>query len=178
MRVVLAGLLIVLCLGCGGGEGDGEPFAIYHLETAIGPPGKEGELWCGPPTVVCPGVVKQPPPRVFRYAVRAAPAVTGEELDRSSVRQDIDPDDRPVVVLELTVEGRRAFAELTQEAARFGARDQALHHIVVVVGDEIVAFPGIDFDAYPDGISAQSGVQVGVATVSGARDLVRRLRGG
>jgi preprotein translocase subunit SecD len=176
MRVVLAGLLILVFLGCGGDESESGRFAIYHLETSIGPPGDEGELWCGPPTPVCPGVVKQPPPRTFRYAANAPPAVTSEDLDRSSIRQDVDPDGRPVVNFELTDEGDRAFVRLTKEAARFGARDQALHHIAVVVGGEIVAFPGIDFDAYPDGLTAAPGVQMGVATVADARDLVRRLR--
>ena len=75
--MVLAGLLLALS-GCGGGDRDGEQFAVYHLETAIGPPGEEGELRCGPPRAVCPGVVEQPPPRVFRYAIRQEPALTGE----------------------------------------------------------------------------------------------------
>ncbi|HEX4930454.1 MAG TPA: hypothetical protein VFV62_07060, partial [Gaiellaceae bacterium] len=65
MKVVLAGLLLLACLGCGGRDQDGERFAIYHLETAIGAPGDEGELRCGPPRVACPGVVEQPPPRMF-----------------------------------------------------------------------------------------------------------------
>jgi hypothetical protein len=177
MRVVLAGLLILVFLGCGGDELESGRFAIYHLETAIGPPGDDGELWCGPPTPVCPGVVKQPPPRALRYAVRAAPAVTGEDVDRSTVRQLLDPNGEPVVFLELNVEGRRAFARLTKEVARFGERDQALHHVAVVVGDEIVAFPAIDFDAYPNGLTAAPGVQMGTASVADATRLVRRLRG-
>jgi hypothetical protein len=36
LKGVLGGLLLLLCLGCGGDEPGGEPFAIYHLETAIG----------------------------------------------------------------------------------------------------------------------------------------------
>ncbi|MCA1481669.1 hypothetical protein, partial [Bradyrhizobium sp. NBAIM08] len=73
-RIVLGGLLLLAGAACddSGGDDDrgGERFAIYHLETAIGPPGDEGELRCGPPRVACPGVVMQPPPRVFRYEVR------------------------------------------------------------------------------------------------------------
>jgi len=38
VKVVLAGLLLLAGLGCGGGE-PGEEFALDHLEAAIGPPG-------------------------------------------------------------------------------------------------------------------------------------------
>jgi hypothetical protein len=179
MRVVLAGLLLLLCLGCGGEDDDGERFGIYHLETAIGRPGDEGELRCGPLRVVCPGVVRQPPPRAFRYAVRAAPALTGDDIDRSTVRRAADPETgAPLVVVDLTVEGSRAFARVTKEAARVGGRDQAWHHVAVVVGDEIVAFPQVDYDAYPDGIMDAPGIQIIAASDADARNLVRRLRGG
>jgi hypothetical protein len=179
MKVVLAGLLLVLCAGCGGDDRDGEPFAIYHLETAIGRPSSEGELRCGPPRVVCPGVVEQPPPRVFRYAVLRAPALTGEDIDRSTVRRASDSETgAPLVVVDLTPEGSKAFARVTKEAARIGGRDQGWHHVAVVVGDEIVAFPEIDYDDYPDGLTNAPGIQIVAASAADARALVRRLRAG
>jgi hypothetical protein len=179
MKVVLAGLLLVLCAGCGGDDRDGEPFAIYHLETAIGRPSSEGELSCGPPRVVCPGVVEQPPPRVFRYAVLRAPALTGEDIDRSTVRRTSDSETgAPLVVVDLTAEGSKAFAQVTKEAARIGGRDQGWHHVAVVVGDEIVAFPEIDYDDYPDGFTNAPGIQIVAASGADARELVRRLRAG
>jgi preprotein translocase subunit SecD len=177
MRVVLAGLLLAVCIGCGGDDRGGERFELYHLETAIGPPGDDGEVRCGPPTVACPGIVKQPPRRTYRYAVREMPAVTGDDIDRSTVSQAVDPaTGAPIVFVPLTAEGRRAFAGLTREAARFGARDQGWHHVAVVVGDEIVAFPQIDYDDHPNGITAAPGIQITAATVARARDLARRLR--
>ena len=176
--MVLAGLLLVFGLGCGGNDPDGERFAIYHLETAIGRPGDEGELRCGPPRVACPGVVEQPPPHAFRYEVRTAPAVTGEDIDRSTLRRGTDPaTGTPFVAVELTEHGSRAFARLTKEAARVGGRDQGWHHVAVVVGDEIVAFPEIDYDVFPDGITDAPGIQIAAASAADARDLVRRLRG-
>jgi hypothetical protein len=179
MKVVLAGLLLVLCAGCGGDDRDGEPFAIYHLETAIGRPSSEGELRCGPPRVVCPGVVEQPPPRVFRYSVLRAPALTGEDIDRSTVRRTSDSETgAPLVVVDLTAEGSKAFARVTKEAARIGGRDQGWHHVAVVVGDEIVAFPEIDYDDYPDGFTNAPGIQIVAASGPDARELVRRLRAG
>jgi hypothetical protein len=181
MRVVLAGLLLLLlfCLGSGGEDRDGERFAIYHLETAIGGPGSEGELRCGPSRAVCPGVVAQPPPRTFRYAVKGSPALGGDDIDRSTVRETTETESgRPLVVVDFTAEGSRAFARVTKEAARIGGRDLGWHHVAVVVGDEIVAFPEIDYDRYPDGFTDAPGIHVAAASDADARDLVRRLRGG
>ena len=78
--------------------------------------------------------------------------------------------------VDLTAQGRQAFARLTKEVARVGGRDQGWHHIAVVVGDEIVAFPEIDFDAYPDGLPDAPGIQIAAASNADARDLARRLR--
>ena len=176
--MVLAGLLLLLCVGCGGEDRDDERFEIFHLETAIGPPGNDGELRCGPPRSACPGVVEQPPPRAYRYAVRAAPAVTSEHIDRSTVRRAKDTaTGTPFVSVDLTAQGRQAFARLTKEVARVGGRDQGWHHLAVVVGDEIVAFPEIDFDAYPDGFPDAPGIQFFAVNDADARELVRRLRG-
>lgn len=177
--MVLAGLLLLAGFGCARDDRDSDSFAVYHLETAISGPVEDGELRCGPPRPVCPFVVRQPPPRVFRYTVEEAPAVTAGGIVRSSARSASDPSTgAPVVIVELTAEGREGLGRLTREVARFGARDQGWHHVAVVVGDEIVAFPEIDFDAYPDGIPDAPGIQIAAAGEADARDLVRRLRGG
>ena len=176
--MVLGGLLLLLCLGCGGDEPGGEPFAVYHLETAIGRPGDDGELRCGPPRLVCPGVVAQPPPRTFRYRVLASPALTGDEIVRSSARRATDTaTGMPVVLVDLTAAGSDAFARLTRVAARVGGRDQTWHHVAIVVGDEIVAFPEIDYDVHPDGFPDAPAIEIAAASEADARDLVRRLRG-
>jgi hypothetical protein len=173
MKVVHAGLLLLVCLGCGSQDSDGAQFAVYHLEMAIGPPGAEGDLRCGPPRAACPGVVEQPPPRVFRYAIRQEPALTGDDILRDTVSHSA----RLAVTVELTAEGRTAFAQVTREAARLGGRDQGWHHVAIVVGDEIVAFPQIDYDEYPDGFPDAPAIQFVVESEVDARELVRRLRG-
>ena len=48
----------------------------------------------------------------------------------------------------------------------------------IVVGDEIVSFPEIDFDEHPDGIPDAPSLRISAADRADARDLVRRLRGG
>jgi hypothetical protein len=174
MKVVLAGLLLLACFGCGGEDEDAERFAIYHLELAIGPPGDDGELRCGPPRPVCPGIVEQPPPRTFRYAIRQEAALTGDEIVRDTVRLSAGR----TVTVELTAAGRAAFAKVTRDAARLGGRDQGWHHVAIVVGEEIVAFPQIDYDQHPDGFTDAPAIQLAAVSDADGRDLVRRLQGG
>ena len=163
-------VLLLVGVGCGGDGGGGEPFAIYHLELALGGPGTDGELRCGPPRS-CPGIVAQPAPREVRYEVLAAPGLGEDGIDRSTVRAL-----GSTVSVTLTVDGRGAFGRLTRAVARYGGRDQGWHHLAIVVGNEIVAFPEIDFDAYPDGIPDAPGLSIRAIDPADARALVRRLR--
>ena len=140
--LVLFGLLLLVCVGCGGG-GEAERFELYHLETAIGPPGAEGELRCGPPRVECPGVITQRPRTEARYRVLQEPEVEGDVIDRAGVAAH-----GASVSIPFRAAGTEAFRRLTREVARQGGRDQGWHHVAVVVGDEIVAFPEVDFDVY------------------------------
>jgi len=176
--VVAVGLLLLLCTACGGEEDRGEEFRVYHLEAALGPPGAEGELRCGPPRVACPGVLEQPAPGGVRYEVRGEPAVASDGIERATVRRATDrATGAPLVIVDLTAEGSDAFARVTKRAARVGGRDQAWHHVAVVVGEEIVAFPEIDYDAYPDGFPDTPAIQIVASSDADAADLVRRLRG-
>jgi hypothetical protein len=178
MRVLLAGMVLVVCAACAFGRDGGERLELYHLEVSIGPPGADGELRCGPPRPVCPGVLTQPPAHVVRYEVRGPPAVTDDEFDRTAAEASTDrATGAALVSVPLTAEGTRAFARLTKEVARIGARDQGWDHVAVVVGDEIVAFPEVDFDVYPDGIAHARSLQITAANATDGRELVQRLRG-
>lgn len=171
-RFVLGGLLLLAAVACGGGDGGGERFELYHLETAIGPPGTSGRLRCGPPRVECPGVITQRPRSEARYVVLTGAALDGDEIDRSRVTVR-----GTNVTIPFTDEGTAAFGRLTLEIARHGGRDQGWHHIAVVVGDEIVAFPEVDFDVYPDGIPDAPSLEIEAASDADARSLLERLRG-
>ena len=108
--LVLCGLLLLAGAACGDGD-DGERFALYHLESAIGPPDDEGELHCGPPRTACPGVITQRPRTVARYDVLAEPGLEGEGIDRArSGRLGVR------VSIPFTAKGTEAFGRLTREA--------------------------------------------------------------
>jgi hypothetical protein len=169
---MLAAVLVLAALGCGGETDDGERFAVYHLELVLGPPGAEGELRCGPERPVCPGVITQPPPREVRYHVSGAPGFEGDEIERAAVRAH-----GAVLSIPLTGEGTTALASLSREVARHGGRDFGWHHLLVVIGDEVVAFPEVDYDRYPDGYPNASVLELEAGSPGDARELARRLRG-
>jgi hypothetical protein len=171
MRVLLAAVLLLAAVACGGDAGGDESFAVYHLERALGRPGEEGELRCGPPRS-CPGVIAQPAPREVRYEVLAPPGLGEESIDRASAPATATP-----VSVMFTVAGTAAFARLTREIARYGGRDQGWHHLAVVLGGEVIAYPHVDFDAYPNGIVGAPGLQLTAVDAADARALARRLRG-
>jgi hypothetical protein len=108
-----------------------------------------------------------------RYEVLAPPGVDGDDVDRTTARSA-----GTAVSVALTAEGREAFARLTREVARHGGRDQGWHHLAVVIGDEVVAFPEIDFDAYPNGIADAPGVELAALDPDDAAELARRIAGG
>lgn len=170
-RLALCGLLVAGAACGGGGGADPERVRIYHLELALSRPGAEGELRCGPPRS-CPGVVAQPAPRARRYAVLAPPGV-GEDGIAGESAEAVGS----TVSIPFAAGGSAAFARLTRDVARYGARDQGWHHLAVVVGDEIVAFPEVDFDAYPNGIPDAAGLSISALDADDARDLAARLRG-
>ena len=172
-HLALGGLLLLTGVACGGGDRGGERFELYHLETAIGPPGADGELRCGPPRAVCPGVITQRPRTEARYHVLDEPEVEDDGIDRAGI-QTLGAS----ISIPFTAEGTAAFRRLTREIARHGGRDQGWHHVAVVVGDEIVAFPEVDFDVYPDGFPDAPGIQIAAVSEADARDLVERLRDG
>ncbi len=107
----------------------------------------------------------------MRYELRGQPGVEDDAIDRAGVRAA-----GSAVSIPLTAAGTEAFARLTKEVARVGGRDQGWHHVAVVVGDEIVAFPEIDFDVYPNGIPNAPSLQLDTADAAQADDLVVRLR--
>ena len=92
----------------------------------------------------------------------------------------------PVVALELTAGGGKAFSALTRELARRGGEratpgsglDDA-QHLAIVVDDRIVSVPYIDFRQAPDGIDGATGVQIsGGLTPETARQLAALLSAG
>ena len=83
--------------------------------------------------------------------------------------------------------GQMVFERLTREIAERGQnaqlpgvpKAQALQHYAVVLDEQVIAAPSIDYTQYPEGIDAAHGSQItGSFTLASARKLANELRSG
>jgi hypothetical protein len=102
------------------------------------------------------------------FALGGKPALTNADIERA--RGDVFdvPTGDPIVALELTPDGQKAFTELTRRVAERGAANATpgggvgdAQHIAIVIDGRIVSVPYIDFRQAPDGIEGGTGVQIG-----------------
>ena len=117
------------------------------------------------------------------WIVRGEPALGGDDI--ADPVQDVDPQtNEPIVAMNFDDDGRRKFAEVTRGVSERGA-DNALpgmnpvegsHHFAIVLDDELISTPFIDYAENPDGIDGKTGVQIsGGFTEDSARVLARLL---
>ena len=115
------------------------------------------------------------------WVVLDEPALSGTDI--RNPEQDFDErlGHAPNVRFEFTDAGREAFQEITRAIAQRG-RDNAFRaadpqHFAIVLDDELVSAPSIDYVEYPDGIDGSQGAQIsGGFTIQTAQDLARLLK--
>jgi SecD/SecF fusion protein len=93
----------------------------------------------------------------------------------------------PNVTFGFTGHGKSVFENLTKEIAHRGQEAQlpgvgteaAQQHFAVVLDEQLITTPSIDYTKYPEGIDASTGSQIsGGFTVSSARELAAVLGSG
>jgi hypothetical protein len=179
VRTIVAIIAVLLALGLSGCFGDdgateseGVRFAVYDSEKQIGDRDEDGSLRCGPPRALCPPALINPT-GTYRYEPEGEPAldetaVAGASVDASG--------GEPIVTVNLTAEGTRAFHELTRLLSGAGREAGRPHHAAVVVGDEIVALASVDYSAYPGGIDTPQ-LQFFAADQADAEAIAARING-
>jgi len=174
--LILAALLALAGAGCGGDgapEDEGVRFAVYASEEQIGDRVDEGSLRCGPPRALCPPALINPT-GTYRYEPQGEPALDAAAVAEARVGER---EEGASVVVDLTVEGARAFSELTKRLADEGREAGRNRHAAIVVGDEIVALAAVDYEQYPQGIQTTN-LQFFAADEADARAIVTRINGG
>ena len=120
------------------------------------------------------------------FALGGDAALTNADLERARADVIDARTNEPIVALELTPSGQRAFAELTRRIAERGAANatpgsglESVQHFVIVVDDRIASVPFIDFRQNPEGIDGATGMQIsGDLTRESARQLAALLSAG
>jgi preprotein translocase subunit SecD len=119
------------------------------------------------------------------FALGGPAALTNADIERA--RADVEPTTKePIVVLDLTADGQKAFAALTRRIADRGSANavpasglEAAQHLAIVVDDRIVSVPYIDHRQAPNGISGVEAVQISSGlTPDTARQLAALLSAG
>jgi SecD/SecF fusion protein len=118
------------------------------------------------------------------WVIKDDPVLGGEEI--KNPEQNFDPQtNEPIVSMEFSDKGRKAFAKTTANIARRGSDNatglgnSALtsHHFAIVLDNELISTPFIDYVVNPEGIDGQTGAQIsGGFTIQSAQDLAKFLK--
>ena len=119
------------------------------------------------------------------WVIQDNPGLSGTDIRNPEQGFDERQGNQPNVRFEFTPEGRRAFQDITREIAQRGT-DNALgsrnplvaaQHFAIVLDDELVQAPFIDFNENPDGIDGSTGAQIsGGFTIQSAQDVAKLLK--
>jgi SecD/SecF fusion protein len=134
------------------------------------------------------GKVTQPSPESW-YVLNDNPALNGQEI--KNPRQGFDNgaagSGQPNVTFEFSSKGGKTFQHVTKEIAERGeqahlpgvAKANAVQHFAVVLDNQIITAPFIDYTANPEGIEPVNGSQIsGGFTITSAQNLADELQSG
>lgn len=121
-----------------------------------------------------PGVHGETPPTTF-LVFRGRPAFTETDVAGAAVAPAREG---PAVTLNLTDDGRTAFADLTRSLALSGRLEGRSQHVAIIVDGLLVARPAVDYAQYPGGIDPVNGVQIVVGSPSRADSIAAQLQAG
>src|SRR4051794_20652448 len=127
----------------------------------------------------------KPGPRPDAYWImRDNPALSGTDI--KNPEQNFDQQtNSPIVTMDFTDKGKREFQRVTSEIAQRGADNafpgtnpsDASHHFAIVLDNDLVSTPFINFRENPDGIDGETGAQIsGGFTIQSAQDLANFLK--
>jgi SecD/SecF fusion protein len=123
------------------------------------------------------------------YVLNDDPALKGTDIKDPEQNFDNGPGGtgEPIVTFGFTDRGREIWHEVTREIAQRGQANQipgqdplqSAQHFAIVLDDELISVPYIDFVANPDGIDGVNGSQIqGGFTIKSAQELTNLLKTG
>ena len=146
------------------------PKGVLVVRDEKGPVGKDG---------------KEPPDPDRWWVMQDRPALSGTDLKNPEQNFEQSGGGQPIVTFDFTDKGRKAFQEITRRIAQRGAdntlpgvpADQASQQFAIVLDDDLVSKPFINFQENPDGIDGSTGAQIsGGFTITSAQDLAKILQ--
>jgi SecD/SecF fusion protein len=118
------------------------------------------------------------------WVIEDNPALSGTDIRNPEQTFNQDGGGEPIVTFDFTDRGRKAFQNITRQISQRG-QDNALpgtnpnagsQHFAIVLDNELVSSPLINYAEYPDGIDSTTGAQIsGSFTIDSAQDLAKIL---
>jgi SecD/SecF fusion protein len=132
-------------------------------------------------------VTKQSPNSWF--VIKDAPVLTGADVKNptQSFDEGAGGTGAPNVTFGFTGHGKSVFEKVTKEIAHRGqeaqlpgvGKEAAQQHFAVVLDEQLITTPSIDYTKYPEGIDAATGSQIsGGFTITSAQELANELQSG
>lgn len=130
------------------------------------------------------------------FLILDRPALRGQDIKNPAASVDTSgPRRDPVVVFEFSDKGKKVWKGVTGEIAQRGADNcifqqgetqqmrvqRCANHFAIALDNNLISSPYIDFEAYPEGISGNTGSQIGGAgsfTQKSAQALADLLKSG
>jgi SecD/SecF fusion protein len=119
------------------------------------------------------------------WVIQDNPALSGTDIKNPKQSFDQQGGGGPIVTFDFTQKGRQAFQDITRRIAQRG-QDNSLpgqdplstsQHFAIVLDNQLVSAPYINFQENPDGIDGSTGAQIsGGFTLQGAQDLAKILQ--
>jgi SecD/SecF fusion protein len=123
-----------------------------------------------------------PKPPDSWWVIQDNPALSGTDIKNPEQNFDQQAGNEPIVTFDFTSQGRKAFSSITRKIAQRGQENslpgtQNFQHFAIVLDNQLVSSPFIDFTQNPDGIDGRTGAQIsGGFTIQTAQDLAKILK--
>jgi SecD/SecF fusion protein len=121
------------------------------------------------------------------YVLKDDPVLKGADIKDPAQSFDEGAGSAPDVTFDFTAQGKNVFERVTKEIAHRGqeaqlpgvSKDAAEQHFAIVLDEQLITTPSIDYTNYPEGIDASNGSQIsGGFTIAAARELADELKSG
>ncbi len=165
------------------GEGRKPPAAVKTRAVRVNP---GTVLAQAQPITGKEGKVTQQSPESW-YVLNDNPVLSGEDIKNPRQGFDNGGSGQPNVTFEFSSSGGKTFQRVTREIAERGQQRQlpgiskngAVQHFAVVLDNQVITAPFIDYTANPEGIDPTSGSQIsGGFTLTSAQNLADELQSG
>jgi SecD/SecF fusion protein len=134
------------------------------------------------------GKVTQKSPNSW-FVIKDNPVLTGADVKNptQSFDEGAGGTGAPNVTFGFTGHGQSVFQRVTKEIAHRGqeaqlpgvGKEAAQQHFAVVLDEQVITTPSIDYTKYPEGIDATTGSQIsGGFTITSAQELANELQSG